>query len=136
MLSLAAAVLVAGCGSSSTSSNSASSSQSNSTSAATQPGAATGSTGAKTQTSTDATKSAIRKFAERTCKGQVQADLALTSTEKSKIEKLCAKAGTGVEASREIARRVCEEIVKHAALPGSPETPARRQSLEGCKSTK
>ncbi|MEA2224906.1 MAG: hypothetical protein QOE67_188 [Solirubrobacteraceae bacterium] len=137
MLSLAATLLVAGCGSSaSSSSKSTAASQSTSTPAATAPGAATGSTASTTKSSPAITKSAIRKFAERSCRTQIQASLALTSTEKSKVEKLCEKAGTGVEASRAIARQVCAEIVKRAAVPGSPDTPARKEALEGCKSAK
>jgi hypothetical protein len=142
MLPLIATLLVAGCGSSgSSSTNSTGAGRSTSTPTAstptaTSPGAKTGSTGSTTKSGPGVTKSEIRKFAERSCRSQVQGTLTLTSAEKSGIEKLCSKAGTGVEASLAVARQVCAEIVKHAAAPGSPDSPARKQALKDCKSAK
>lgn len=141
MLSLAA-VLVAGCGGSSSSSSSSSSGQSTSTtpstSAATTATSSPPTTSTGTQKATDpaVTKSAIRKLAERSCKSQIQADLALTSTEKASIEKLCSKAADQLGAANGVTQQICAELVKHSALPGTPNTPARKQALAACKSAK
>jgi hypothetical protein len=144
MLSLAAALLVAGCGSSSSSSNGQSTSTTASTSAATTATASTPkttpapttSTGKPTPATSGISKSAIRKLTEGSCKKQIQADLALTSVEKSSIEKLCPKAAEHLGKPNGVAQQVCTELIKHSALPGTPDTPARKQALEACKSSK
>jgi len=140
MLALVAALLVAGCGSSSSSSDGQSSSTTVSTSAASTSTSSTPTTTTGTGTQTAAkpalTKSAIRKLAERSCKSQIQADLALTSSEKANIEKICSKAADNLGKPNGVAQQICEELVKHSGVPGTQGTPARAQALAACRSGK
>jgi hypothetical protein len=96
---------------------------------------ATGSTGSAATTDTGKSD-AIKALAVSACRSRIQSEPALTSTEKSRLEKVCNKAAEGASASREVARKVCVEVIKHSALPGSPENPARKRALAACKNAK
>jgi hypothetical protein len=119
LIPLAAGVLLAGCGSSSSSSTSSSTSST-----------ATGST---TPTSTtDLTKSSATAAAVESCRRGAKAIPTLSSSTRIKIEAICDKAASGNPAAvRTAAREVCEEIVKASPLP---EGSAKQHAIAGCKS--
>jgi uncharacterized protein YceK len=125
------ALLATGCGSSR---SSTSGSQGTSVPNATTPKTATSSTGSAPTTSTG--KSELKELAVNACRSRIQSEPALTSAEKVRLEKVCSKAADGASASREVARQVCVEVIKHSALPGSPENPARKRALAACKKAK
>jgi hypothetical protein len=118
LIPLAAGVLLAGCGSSSSSSTSSSTSST-----------ATGST---TPTSTtDLTKSSATAAAVESCRRGAKAIPTLSSSTRTKIETICDKAASGNPAAvRTAAREVCEEIVRASPLP---EGSAKQHAVAGCK---
>jgi hypothetical protein len=121
LIPLAAGILLAGCGSSS-------SSTSGSTPSTT---ATTSSTSPSTTSTTGTTASPATATAVESCKRGTKAIPTLSSSTRSKIERICEKAGTGdVAATRVAAREVCEEIVKASPLP---EGSAKQHAVAGCK---
>lgn len=115
---LAAGVLLAGCGSSSSSSTSGSTSST-----------AVGSTAPST---TGSTTSPATAAAVESCRRGAKAIPTLSSSTRTKIETICDKAASGNPAAvRTAAREVCEEIVKVSPLP---EGSAKRHAIAGCKS--
>ncbi len=131
---LAAAVLLAGCGSSSSSSSSSgssaatSSTPSTSSTASTQTGSTattpTGTTGSTSKT--PAPTSAIAS-----CKRGVQSLPHLRQSTKERLEKICEKAaGSDAVAQRKAAVEACRELVNASPLPaGKP----RDRALAACK---
>jgi len=114
---LAAGVLLAGCGSSSSSST----------------GASTSSTAARSTTSstTGSTTSPATAAAVESCRRGAKAIPTLSSSTRIKIETICDKAASGNPAAvRTAAREVCEEIVKASPLP---EGSAKQHAIAGCK---
>lgn len=122
-ISLAAGVLLAGCGSSS----------SNSTSGSTPSTTTTaGSTTSSTASTPGTTKSSATAAAVASCKRGAKAIPTLSSFTRSKIEAICEKAASGdAAATRTAAREVCEEIVKASPIPDGS---AKQHALAGCKS--
>lgn len=122
LVPLAAGVLLAGCGSSSSSSTSGST-----------PSTTAGSTTSTTPTSTtDLTKSSAAAAGVASCKHAAQAIPTLSSSTRSKIEAICETAASGdAAATRTAAREVCEEIVKASPLPAGS---AKQHAVAGCKS--
>jgi hypothetical protein len=115
---LAAGVLLAGCGSSSSSSTSASTSS-------------TGA-GSTTASTTGSTTSQATAAAVESCRRGAKAIPTLSSATRSKIEAICDKAASGEPAAvRTAAREVCEEIVKASPLPSGS---AKQHAIAGCKS--
>jgi uncharacterized protein YceK len=116
-------VLLAGCGSSSKSSSDTSGS-------ASSPPATTGST------STPSTNGALAnnpqvKAAVAACKQSINAQPTLSADLKSKLSKVCDKAGTGDEAgAKKATQQVCEAIVNSGKIPSGP---AKDQALAACK---
>ena len=120
LVPLAAGVLLAGCGSSSSSSTSGST-----------PTATTSSTTPSTTSATGTIKSPATATAVESCKRGAKAIPTLSSSTRSKIEAICEKAGTGdVAATRTAAREVCEAIVKASPLP---EGSAKQHAIARCK---
>jgi hypothetical protein len=125
---LAAAVLLAGCGSSSSSSSSSGSS------AATSSTPATGQTGssstATTPTSTSP-KLAGGADAVASCRHGIQLLPRLKQSTKEKLEEICQKAASGdVNAKRKAAEEACRELVNASPLPAGE---ARDRALAACK---
>jgi len=113
---LAAAALLAGCGSSSSTSSS------------------TASTGASTGSSSTPTTGAPKLSATSVeqCKHGVSALPTVSQATKHRLEAICDKAASGDAATaRAAAREGCEEIVKAAPLP---EGTAKQRALSACKS--
>jgi hypothetical protein len=127
LIPLAAGVLLAGCGSSSSSSTSGSTP---STTTTTTPSTTTTTT-PSTTTATGTIKSSTAATAVESCKRGAKAIPTLSSSTRSKIEAICEKAGTGdVAATRVAAREVCEAIVKASPLP---EGSAKQHAIARCK---
>jgi hypothetical protein len=130
---LAAAVLLAGCGSSSSSSSSSGSS------AATPSTSATGQTGssstATTPTSPTPTSTSPKlpggAAAVASCRHGVQSLPHLQQSTKEKLEEICQKAASGdVNAKRKAAQEACRELVNASPLPAGE---ARDRALAACK---
>jgi hypothetical protein len=122
LIPLAAGVLLAGCGSSSSSSTSSSS-----TSASTSSTAA----GSTAPSTTGSTTSPATAAAVESCRRGAKAIPTLSSSTRTKIEAICDKAASGNPAAvRTAAREVCEEIVKASPLP---EGSAKQHAIAGCK---
>jgi hypothetical protein len=117
LVPLAAGVLLAGCGSSSSSSTSGSTSST-----------AAGST---TPSTTSSTKSPTTAAAVESCRRGAKAIPTLSSSTRIKIEAICEKAANDPGQLRTAAREVCEEIVKASPLP---EGSAKQHAIAGCKS--
>jgi uncharacterized protein YceK len=125
LIPLAAAALLAGCGSSSSSSSSSSGSTPSTTATAS-------STTPSTTSATGATKNPAAATAVESCRRGAKAIPTLSSSTRSKIEAICEKAGTGdVAATRVAAVEVCEAIVKASPLP---EGSVKHHAIERCKS--
>jgi hypothetical protein len=122
---LAAAVLVSGCGSSSTSSGGSTSSP-----------AASSSTGSTSTTGSTSKSTGLAELIMTGCRAQLAAQPALTSAARAQIESACSRAAQGGATPQEVTRKVCIEIVKRSALQGSPMTPAREKALAACKTIK
>lgn len=134
LLALAAAALLAGCGSSSSSTTgtkaSTSSSPATGTAPTTSSGPATGATA--TTGAAPAPSSPELKKAAAECHRLLQADKSLPASAKAKLEDACNKVGEGkTTAVKQAAREVCEEFVAKSGLPES--SPARKQALAACK---
>jgi hypothetical protein len=72
------------------------------------------------------------KQAVASCKQSVSNAPKLSSSVKSKLDKICEKAGSGdADAVRKASKEVCVQIVKESAPAGS----ARDQALAACKQT-
>jgi hypothetical protein len=122
LIPLAAAALLAGCGSSSSSSTSGSTASTTAT---------TGSTTPSTTSTTDTTKNSSTAAAVESCRRGAKAIPTLSSSTRSKIEAICDKAASGdAGATRTAAREVCEEIVKASPLPDGA---AKRHAIAGCE---
>jgi hypothetical protein len=144
LTALAAAVLLAGCGSSSSSSSSGSSAATSSTpatsstgqtgSTATTPTATTGSTSktpapAGTTGSTSKTPAPASVIAS--CKHGVQSLPHLRQSTKERLEKICEKAASSdVAAKRKAAVEACQELVNASPLPAGKQ---RDRALAACK---
>jgi hypothetical protein len=138
---LAAAVLLAGCGSSSSSSSSSGSSATTSSSAATSSTATTSSTPSTGQTGSTATKPTSTTGSTSTtpaptsaiasCKAGVQSFPNLRQSTRERLEEICEKAASSDAATkRKAAVEACRELVKASALPaGKP----RDRALAACK---
>lgn len=119
-LSLLGAILLAGCGSSSTTTN-----QSTSTPAATTNATTAGAT-SPSGASTIATQAAIEA-----CKRQIQTASTLSASSKSRLEGLCVKAASGnTPEVKKAVREVCEETVNKSPLPAV----GKEQALATCRS--
>jgi hypothetical protein len=124
LVPLAAGVLLAGCGGSSSSSTSAGTSSTATGSTAPSTSSATSTTGTTTSSATAA--------AVESCRRGVKAIPTLPSSTRSKIEAICDKAANGDPGTiRTAAREVCEEIVRSSPLP---EGSAKQHAIAGCKS--
>jgi hypothetical protein len=121
-LALAAAALAGGCGGNSSSASSSTAS----TAGATTP----------SSISKASTRSRIGELIVRACKARIQNEPALTTSQKRTLEPICEQAANGGKPAREVARKVCIEIVKRSALAGSPATAARKQALAACQKAK
>jgi len=132
LLALAAAALLAGCGSSSSSTTGtkATTSPATGTAPTTSSGPATGATA--TTGAAPAPSSPELKKAAAECHRLLQADKTLPASAKAKLEDACNKVGEGkTTAVKQAAREVCEEFVAKSGLPES--SPARKQALAACK---
>jgi hypothetical protein len=128
---LAAAVLLAGCGSSSSSSSSSGSSAATSSTPST---AQTGST-ATTPTSSTPTSTSPKlpggAAAVASCRHGVQSLPHLKQSTREKLEEICQKADSGdVNAKRKAAEEACRELVNASPLPAGE---ARDRALAACK---
>jgi hypothetical protein len=128
---LAAAVLLAGCGSSSSSSSSSGSSAATSSTPST---AQTGST-ATTPTSSTPTSTSPKlpggAAAVASCRHGVQSLPHLKQSTREKLEEICQKADSGdVNAKRKAAQEACRELVNASPLPAGE---ARDRALAACK---
>jgi TolA-binding protein len=130
---LVAAVLLAGCGSSSSSSSSSGSS------AATRSTPSTSQTGssstATTPTSSTPTSTSPKlpggAAAVASCRHGVQSLPHLKQSIKEKLEEICQKAASGdVNAKRKAAEEACRELVNASPLPAGE---ARDRALAACK---
>jgi hypothetical protein len=120
---LAAGILLAGCGSSSSSSTSGSTPSTTATA---------NSTSSSTASTTGSTTSPATAAAVESCRRGAKAIPTLSSSTRVKIETICDKAASGDPAAvRTAAREVCEEIVKASPLP---EGSAKQHAIAGCKS--
>lgn len=131
---LAAAVLLAGCGSSSSSSSSSGSSAATpstpSTSSTGQTGSTATTTTSPTPTSTSST-SPGGAAAVASCRHGVQSLPHLKQSIKEKLEEICRKAASGdVNAKRKAAQEACRELVNASPLPAGE---ARDRALAACK---
>jgi hypothetical protein len=129
---LAAAALLAGCGSSSSSSgSSAATSQTSSTATGTTP---TGSTATTPTTSTGTSTSSKlpgAAAAVASCRHGVQSLPRLKQSTKERLETICEKATSGdVNAKREAAEEACRELVNASPLPAGE---AKNRALAACK---
>lgn len=131
-LALAAAALAGGCGGGSSSAGSSTASSAGATTHATTTGAAS----TPSSTSKASTRSRIGELIVRACKARIQNEPALTTSQKRTLEPMCAQAANGGKPAREVARKVCVEIVERSALAGSPATAARKQALAACRKAK
>jgi TolA-binding protein len=134
LLALAAAALLAGCGSSSSSSSSSGSSVATSPTSSTSSTGQTGST-ATTPTSSTPTstspKSSGGAAAVASCRHGVQLLPHLKQSIKEKLEEICQKAASGdVNAKRKAAQEACRELVNASPLPAGE---ARNRALAACK---
>jgi hypothetical protein len=139
---LTAAVLLAGCGSSSSSSSSSGSSaattSTSSTATTSAPSApATAQTGSTATTATSPTptstspKSPGGAAAVASCRHGVQSLPHLKQSIKEKLEEICQKAASGdVNAKRKAAQEACRELVNASPLPAGE---ARDRALAACK---
>jgi hypothetical protein len=130
---LAAAVLLAGCGSSSSSSSSSGSS------AATPSTPSTGQTGSSSTATTPASSTPTSTSpkppggaaAVASCRHGVQSLPHLKQGTKEKLEEICQKADSGdVNARRKAAEEACRELVNASPLPAGE---ARDRALAACK---
>jgi TolA-binding protein len=128
---LAAAVLLAGCGSSSSSSSSSGST------AATPSTSSTGQTGSTATTPTSSTPTSTSPklpggtAAVASCRHGVQSLPRLKKSIKEKLEEICQKAASGdVNAKRKAAQEACRELVNASPLPAGE---ARNRALAACK---
>jgi hypothetical protein len=132
---LLAAVLLAGCGSSSSSSSSSSGSSAAtpstpSTSATAQTGSTATSTTSPTPTSTSS-KLPGGAAAVASCRHGVQSLPHLKQSIREKLEEICQKAASGdVNARRKAAQEACRELVNASPLPAGE---ARDRALAACK---
>jgi hypothetical protein len=132
---LTAAVLLAGCGSSSSSSSSSGSSAA--TTPSTPPTSSTAQTGSTATTTTSPTatstspKSPGGAAAVASCRHGVQSLPHLKQSIKEKLEEICQKAASGdVNAKRKAAQEACRELVNASPLPAGE---ARDRALAACK---
>jgi hypothetical protein len=124
LIALAAVVILAGCGGSSsmTASQSSTPAATSSTPAARTTSSATTSSPAKTPAVASAVES---------CKRSAKAIPTLSAATRTKIESICDKAASGnVGDTRVAAREVCEEIVRASPLP---EGSAKQHAIAACK---
>ena len=131
---LTAAVLLAGCGSSSSSSSSSGSSAATPSTPPTSSTAQTGST-ATTTTSPTPTSTSPKlpggAAAVASCRHGVQSLPHLKQSVKEKLEEICQKAASGdVNAKRKAAQEACRELVNASPLPAGE---ARDRALAACK---
>jgi hypothetical protein len=131
---LAAALLLAGCGSSSSSSSSSGSSAATpstpSTSSTGQTGSTATTTTSPTPTSTSS-KSPGAAAAVASCRHGVQALPHLKQSIREKLEEICQKAASGDEnTKRKAAQEACRELVNASPLPAGE---ARDRALAACK---
>lgn len=128
---LTAAVLLAGCGSSSSSSSSSGSSATTpSTSSTAQTGSTATTTTSPTPTSTSP-KLPGGAAAVASCRHGVQSLPHLKQSVKEKLEEICQKAASGdVNAKRKAAQEACRELVNASPLPAGE---ARDRALAACK---
>jgi hypothetical protein len=130
---LAAVVLLAGCGSSSSSSSSSGSSAATSSTPSTSQ---TGSSStATTPTSSTPTSTSLKlpggAAAVASCRHGVQSLPHLKQSIKEKLEEICQKAASGdVNAKRKAAEEACRELVNASPLPAGE---ARDRALAACK---
>jgi hypothetical protein len=139
---LAAAVLLAGCGSSSSSSSSSGSSAATSSTAATgqtgstatTPTATTGSTSkvpAPTGKTGSTSKTPAPASVIASCKHGVQSLPHLRQSTKERLEKICEKAASSdAVAKRKAAVEACQELVNASPLPAGKQ---RDRALAACK---
>lgn len=128
---LAAAALLAGCGSSNSSSSSSGSSVATpSTSSTAQTGSTATTSTSPTPTSTSP-KSPGGAAAVASCRHGVQSLPHLKQSIKEKLEEICQKAASGdVSAKRKAAQEACRELVNASPLPAGD---ARNRALAACK---
>ena len=128
---LAAAALLAGCGSSSSSSSSSGSSVATpSTSSTAQTGSTATTPASSTPTSTSP-KSPGGEAAVASCRHGVQSLPHLKQSIKEKLEEICQKAASGdVNAKRKAAQEACRELVNASPVPPGE---ARNRALAACK---
>jgi len=120
---LIGAALIAGCGSSS--SNSAATTPSTGSA----PSSSTPST--PSSSSTPALTGAAREEAITACKSSIRSAKTLPSAAKAKLEGVCEKAANGdLNAVRNAAREICEEVAKNSGVPAGA---AREAVLGACK---
>jgi hypothetical protein len=130
---LAAAVLLAGCGSSSSSSNSSgSSAATSSTPSTSQTGSSSTATTPTSSTPTSTSPKLPRGAAAvASCRHGVQSLPHLKQSIKEKLEEICQKAASGdVNAKRKAAEEACRELVNASPLPAGE---ARDRALAACK---
>ena len=112
LVALAAAAVLAGCGSSS-------------------PSSSTTATKATTSSAPAASSPELKK-AVAECHHLIQSEKSLPATAKTKLEDACDKVGEGqTTAVKQAAREVCEEVVAKSGLPES--SPARKQAQAACQ---
>lgn len=130
---LAAAVLLAGCGSSSSSSSSSGSSAATSSTPSTSR---TGSSSTATTPTSSTPTSTSPKLpggaaAVASCRHGVRSLPHLKQSTKEKLEEICQKAASGdVNAKRKAAEEACRELVNASPLPAGE---ARDRALAACK---
>jgi ABC-type Fe3+-hydroxamate transport system substrate-binding protein len=133
---LVVAVLLAGCGSSSSSSSSSGSSAATApTSSAAQTGSTATTPTSTTPTSTTPTSTSPKlprgAAAVASCRHGVQSLPHLKQSIKEKLEEICQKAASGdVNAKRKAAQEACRELVNASPLPAGE---ARDRALAACK---
>lgn len=131
---LAAAVLFAGCGSSSSSSGSSGSSAAAPSTPSTSSTAQTGSTATTTTSpapTSTSSKSPGGAAAVASCRHGVQLLPHLKQSIKEKLEEICQKAASGdANAKRKAAQEACRELVNASPLPAGE---ARDRALAACK---
>ncbi len=121
---LAAAALIAGCGSSSGSSSSSASSSTPSTASS-----ASSSTSSSTGTSSSSTSAGASAVAA--CKRGIQALSQLKPSTREHLEAICEKAASGdVNAKRKAAEEACRELVNASPLPAGA---VKERSLAACR---
>jgi hypothetical protein len=66
------------------------------------------------------------------CKAIIDREPGLSSSVKSKVESICAKAATGnLAGARAAAKEVCVEVINASPIPAA----AKQKALAGCKSS-